>query len=233
MKIPISDRLLACASLVSPGARVADVGTDHGYLGIWLIRNGVSPFVLASDLREQPLAKARTNAERFKTAESMEFVQSDGLHNIIPTKIDTVICAGMGGDCIIGILAACPWVKDERFTLILQPQSGGQDLRRWLAENGFGIEREILIRDSGFLYTAMLTRFGKAMQLSPGQQYVSPWLLQEGGELLEVYITRILKALTQTVAGIEQAAEPDREKLAYYRRSRDEIEEMRNRLCQL
>ena len=233
MKIPISDRLLCCASLVSPGARVADVGTDHGYLGIWLIQNGVSPFVLASDLREQPLARARENAERFGTAGQMAFVQSDGLHKIEPQKIDTILCAGMGGDCIIGILSACPWVRDARYTLILQPQSGGQDLRRWLSENGFCIEREALVRDSGFLYTAMRVRFGQTMQLTPGQQYVSPWLLREGGEWLEVYINRILDALTATVAGIEQAAEPNADKLAYYRQARDEVQEMREKLCQL
>ena len=69
MKVPISNRLLLCAEFVPRGSRAADIGTDHGYLSIYLLREGICPFVTAADLREQPLQKARENAARFGVSE--------------------------------------------------------------------------------------------------------------------------------------------------------------------
>lgn len=227
MKLPISDRLICCASMIAPGARVADIGTDHGYLGIYLLQNGICPHVLAADLRQQPLEKARANAALFGVTDRMDFVLSDGLREISPDAADTVVCAGMGGDLIALILTACAWIKDEKYTLILQPQSGGQDLRRWLGENGFSMEAETLVRDGGFLYTVMRVRYGTGMTLTPGQQYVSPRLLESGSELLPAYLDRICTALRKTVAGLQRAAEPDSEKLRYYEQALTEVEEMR------
>ena len=79
MKLPISKRLLCCASMVPLGARVADVGTDHGYLGIHLLQSGISPHVIACDLRKGPLENARRNARQFGAQNAMEFRLSDGL----------------------------------------------------------------------------------------------------------------------------------------------------------
>lgn len=73
MKVPISNRLLLCAEFVPCGSRAADIGTDHGYLSIYLLREGICPFVTAADLREQPLQKARENAARFGVSENMQF----------------------------------------------------------------------------------------------------------------------------------------------------------------
>ena len=137
MKIPISKRLLCCAGFVEPGARVADIGTDHGYLGIYLLKNGIARQVTACDLRPLPLRNAQENAERFGVGAQMEFLLSDGLERVAPERIDTVVCAGMGGDLIVRILEACAWIRDPGYRLVLQPQSAGQALRLWLAENGY------------------------------------------------------------------------------------------------
>ena len=137
MKIPISKRLRLCAQLVPEGARVADIGTDHGYLGLYLLQNGLAAHVLAADLRPQPLQTAKLHAAKFGFAGQMEFRLSDGLAEIAPDEADTIVCAGMGGDLIVEILSACPWLRDRNYTLILQPQSAGQELRRWLGEHGF------------------------------------------------------------------------------------------------
>ena len=144
MKVPISNRLLLCAAMVPPGSRAADIGTDHGYLAVHLLREGVCPFVTAADLREQPLQKARENAARFGVADRMQFLLSDGLQSIPPDAAGTIVMAGMGGDLMVRILEAAPWVCDARYTLILQPQSAGQALRQYLAGHGFLIEREAL-----------------------------------------------------------------------------------------
>lgn len=225
MKIPISNRLLLCAAFVTPGARVLDVGTDHGYLPVYLLREGICPFVTAADLREQPLKKARENAARFGVSDRMRFILSDGLQSIPPDCMDTVVMAGMGGDLIVRILQDAPWLCDDRYTLILQPQSAGQALRAYLSMHGFAIEREALAQDGHFLYTVLRAKKGEMPPLSPGRQYASPQLIQAGGPLLGAYLARIEKALAGTVRSLRQADAP--EKLRYYAAALAEITEMR------
>lgn len=229
MKIPISKRLLCCASMIAPGAKVADIGCDHGYLGIWLIRQGVATHVEACDLRPMPLEKARENARLFGTAEQMRFAVADGLSALSPGQVDTIVCAGMGGDCIAHILQEAPWVRDPAYTLILQPQTSGNDLRRYLGEAGFAIEEERLVQDGGFLYFTIQARFGGGRPLSPGEQYLSSQLLHSGSELLPAYVDRIENALKKTVTGIRKSKQ-DAHRLAYYECALNEVREMRKSL---
>ena len=227
MKIPISQRLVCCAQQVKPGARVADIGCDHGYLGIWLLQHEIASYVTASDLRPMPLEKAKSNSAHYGTDDRMEFHVADGLCAVDPEKVDTIICAGMGGDCIAHILEEAPWVKDPKYTLILQPQTSGNDLRRYLGENGFAIEQECLVRDGGFLYFTIQTRYGRGKELSPGEQYLSRQLLQCGSELLPDYFERIVNALEKTVAGIRRSGR-QHDKLYYYEAALSQVLEMRN-----
>ena len=227
MKLPISKRLLKCAELAPPCETAADVGTDHGYLAIHLLQTGKCRRVIAADLREKPLATARANAAAFGVADRVTFVQSDGLHNITPDSFQTLVCAGMGGDLITHILAEAPWLKSPEYALVLQAQSGGADLRRWLGKNGFSVDRECLIRDGGFLYGVMLVRHGQGRPFTPGEQYVSPALRRENDPLFEAYVTRILHALEQTVAGISQSTDPaDLARAEYYKTALQEIRDL-------
>lgn len=202
---------------------MADVGCDHGYLGIYLLQSGQASFVHASDLREKPLKKAMQNALLYGVADKMRFSRADGLAAVEPGTVDTVVCAGMGGDLIAQILEATPWVR-ESCTLILQPQSSGNDLRRYLGEHGFSILKERLVRDGGFLYAVMTVRFGGGTPLSPGRQYASDALLRSNDPLLAPYLSRIERSLMNTVAGIAKGVtEEDRRKLAYYGAAYEEI----------
>lgn len=225
MKLPISKRLLACAAYIRPGSRVADVGTDHGYLGIYLIREGIAGQVIALDLRPKPLDHAVENAKRHGAEENMQFRCCDGLAAVEPGEVDTVVCAGMGSDLIVHILEEAPWLREPRFRLVLQPQSSGQDLRRWLLENGFSILRETLVEDGGFLYTVLEACFsGKKTALSPGRQFVSSQLLQSQSPLLGRYLKRLSASMEKTIAGLAQGN--DREKLEYYSAALAEVREM-------
>jgi tRNA A22 N-methylase len=110
----------------------------------------------------------------------------------------------------------------------LQPQTSGNDLRRYLGENGYVIEKEDLVQDGSFLYFTMQVRYGGGKPLSPGEQYLSRQLLNCGNPLLPAYFDRILGALANTVAGIERSSNPEkREKLPYYQRALEEVREMR------
>lgn len=227
MKLPISKRLLCCASMVQPGSRVADIGTDHGYLGIYLLQSGAARHVIACDLRKDPLENARRNAKLFGVDGAMELRLSDGLEKILPDEVDTVVMAGMGGDLIQKILSQCPWRKREGLQFILQPQSAGNVLRRWLCEDGFEIQREEPVQDGHFLYTVMDIRQGEPAPLTPGTEYASPALLASGIPLVGNYLARVENALQETVRGLTNAEKQRPERLAYFGQALLEIQEMR------
>ena len=227
MKLPISKRLLCCASMVQPGSRVADIGTDHGYLGIYLLQSGAARHVIACDLRKDPLENARRNAKLFGVDGEMELRLSDGLEKILPDEVDTVVMAGMGGDLIQKILSQCPWRKREGLQFILQPQSAGNVLRRWLCEDGFEIQREEPVQDGHFLYTVMDIRQGEPAPLTPGTEYASPALLASGIPLVGNYLARVENALQETVRGLTNAEKQRPERLAYFGQALLEIQEMR------
>lgn len=227
MKLPISKRLLCCASMVQPGSRVADIGTDHGYLGIYLLQSGAARHVIACDLRKDPLENARRNAKLFGVDGEMELRLSDGLEKILPDEVDTVVMAGMGGDLIQKILSQCPWRKREGLQFILQPQSAGNVLRRWLCEDGFEIQREEPVQDGHFLYTVMDIRQGEPAPLTPGTEYASPALLASGIPLVGNYLARVETALQETVRGLTNAEKQRPERLAYFGQALLEIQEMR------
>ncbi len=227
LKLPVSRRLLACAAMVPRGARVADVGCDHGYLGIYLLREGLAAQVAAMDLRREPLETARRNARRFGMEGRMTFTVCDGVSALGPGAVDAVVCAGMGGDTIAGILAACPWARDPAVAWILQPQSSGNDLRRWLGENGFAIRREALVREGGFLYTALEARWGTGRPLSPGEQYASRQLLENDPELVRAYLARVRQGIVRAVDGLARARDEGlRDRRAYYAAALREFTEL-------
>ena len=178
MNLPVSDRLLACAEFVNPGDRVADVGCDHGYLGIYLLQRNIARSVIASDLREGPLQSARDNGALYGTADKMEFILSDGL-KAVPHDFDTLVCAGMGAETMISILEAAPWLRKKGYRLILQCQIKNYLLRKYLSDSGFAIREERVLRDGRFLYTVLEAVYDpKAPRLTPGQCYIPPILLE-------------------------------------------------------
>ncbi len=227
MKLPISKRLLCCASMVQPGSRVADIGTDHGYLGIYLLQSGAARHVIACDLRKDPLENARRNTKLFGVDGKMELRLSDGLEKIRPDEVDTVVMAGMGGDLIQKILSQCSWRKREGLQFILQPQSAGNVLRRWMCEDGFEIQREEPVQDGHFLYTVMELRQGEPSPLTPGTEYASPALLKGESPLVGNYLARVENALQETVRGLTNAEKQRPERLAYFGQALLEIQEMR------
>ena len=195
MKIPISDRLLACAGFVSPGDRVADVGCDHGYLSIYLLTNNIAKSCIASDINEGPLLSAVRNAEKYGVQERISFHLSDGVRNI-PRDFDTLVCAGMGGDTMISILEAAPWLKSSQYRLILQCQSKTPLLRRYLSQNGWRIAEETVLRDGRFLYTIMEVWWQPDYpKLTPGQWHFPPALLENPSPTLPEYYGWVLRGL--------------------------------------
>ena len=195
MKLPISDRLLACANFVGRGSRVADIGCDHGYLSIHLLTQGIARSCIASDVNEGPLQSAQRNARKFGVANKIEFYLSDGVQNI-PQDFDDLVCAGMGADTMIHILESASWLKDKKYKLILQCQSKTPMLRRYLSENGWRIYEEAVLRAGRFLYTIMKVVYcPEESALTVGQWYFSPALLAHPSKDLPAYYNWVVEGL--------------------------------------
>ena len=154
----LKNRLYTVSTLVPRGARVADIGTDHGHLPIYLIQQGISPFCLACDIKEKPLQSAKENIEKVGL-QNIETRLGPGLLPVLPDEVDCITVAGMGGEVIASILEDSPWVRNERYTLILQPMTSADALHRYLCEKGFSIEKEIACAENRKVYTVMLVRF--------------------------------------------------------------------------
>ncbi len=155
---PLSKRLQVIFDLVPDGAKVADIGTDHAYLPISLSLSLKAKRVIACDIKEKPLQKARENIEKFGVS-NVETRLGDGISPVLKGEADTIIIAGMGGDVISHILSCCDWIKDEKVTLLLQPMTSAEILRHFLAENLFYIEKEVPVSDSGKVYTVMSVKY--------------------------------------------------------------------------
>lgn len=201
MKLPISSRLLACAGFVCPGDRAADIGCDHGYLGIYLLTQGIAKSIIASDVNEQPLQSALRNARKYGVADKMSFYLSDGVRDI-PRDFDTLVCAGMGGDTMVHILEAAPWLQKAQYRLILQCQSKTPMLRQYLSERGWRITEESVLRDGKFLYTVMEAVWQPEYpRLSLGQWYFPPALLENPSKETAAYYRWVVKGLRIKQAG--------------------------------
>ena len=207
MKIPLSRRLEAACRFIHPGDRVADVGCDHGYLGIHLLKNNIASFVYASDINEGPLGAAVFNAEKFGVRDKMQFYLSDGVKNI-PREFDVMVWCGMGGDKMISILEASSWLKDSKYRLILQCQSKRPELRRYLSENGWRIQDETVLRDGKFLYTVMEVVYGGGIPLTPGGCHFSPALLKNPDPELPAFYRWVVGGLRMIVDNQKELADP-------------------------
>ncbi len=200
MKVPLCRRLQACCNYIVKGDRVADVGTDHGYLGIWLLQQGIASSVIASDIVPGPLRAAKTNAARFGFTGQMEFCLSDGVQNI-PRDFSVLVCAGMGAHTMVSILSAAPWLQSRKYRLVLQCQNKTHLLRRYLSENGWRITAESIVKDGRFLYTVMEAIWGEPCPLTPGQCFLSPAMLKNPSPHLPEYYRRTTATLRKIVAG--------------------------------
>lgn len=216
---PLSNRLKACCDFVHPGDRVADVGCDHGYLGIFLLLQPIAKSVIAADINQMPLDCARRNGEKYGVSDRMSFYLSDGAKSI-PRDFDVLTCAGMGADTMISILEGSPWLQDSRYRLILQCQSRRPELRKYLYAHGYRILHETLAVDGKFLYPVMEVTYGSCPTPAESDYYLSPALLKSGSPFLPAFYHRVVGGLQRTVDGL---ARTGGEKYAYYRGILDEL----------
>lgn len=155
----LDERLRLAADFVRPGAAVADIGTDHGYLVCHLVATRKCPTAFACDIAPGPLARARQTIKTAGLENKITTVLCDGLAGVKPHAVDDIVIAGMGGDTIASIMEG--WAgktnKDKRF--ILQPMTKPEHLRQRLCEMGFLLEKEDAAQCSGRAYVVMAARY--------------------------------------------------------------------------
>ena len=210
----LTPRLRAVADLVPEGASLADIGTDHAYLPACLLLEGKISRAIAADLREGPLNRARQTAREYNCSEDLFFRLCDGLSGIRPEEVDTIVIAGMGGETITAILADALWTRNGAYTLILQPMSAQNDLRRWLWQHGYDIQKEEIIREGEKLYNVLFVRFGNAQPMELGEEWAGRQSPEMEQELRGEYLSRLLDKTDRAITGISRAkGERDRARL--------------------
>ena len=154
----LSKRLSTAASYVRSGAFVADIGTDHAYLPIYLVLNGIAVFALASDINEGPILKARENVSKYGLNDKIYTEIANGLDKIEKYKPTDIVICGMGGELIAKIIDSSSYVRNNGIRLILQPMTSAYELRDYLS-NGFSTIAENVVCEDNKLYQIMCVEY--------------------------------------------------------------------------
>ncbi len=207
--IKLSQRLQAIADLVPAGAKVADIGTDHGFLPCYLAQSGKAELVIACDVNAQPLALAQKNITDYNVGDKVSTRLGNGLAVLKPGEVDTVTIAGMGGALMIDILDASPMVVYRLKRIVLQPNVGAEAVRIWAEKNRWQIVAEDLIRENDIFSVIIVLEQGRSDRfMSAVELYLGPKLLAEHHPMLGLYISEEWEK-TQHI--LEQLAKSDSE----------------------
>lgn len=207
----LSKRMEAVVDMVPPQSHTAcDVGCDHAYVSIKLIKNDIAKRVIAMDVREGPLEIARQNIRTYGMEDDIELRLSDGLMGLAPMEADVIIMAGMGGLLIKGILERGDGILTCKAppVLILQPQSDIREVRIFLYSHAYHIVRERMVFEEGKYYTVLQAAYGA----EPGYRNEEDWLygrynIENRDEVLIRYLEKEFDTLERIYQSLENAGQ--------------------------
>ena len=211
-EVVISERLRALCNMVTPGRTVVDVGCDHGFVSIYLVQRGISPSVLAMDVRTGPLSRAKEHIAEYGLTEYISTRLSDGLMEFKDGEAQSLICAGMGGRLMTKILTDSREKAKNLQELILQPQSELPEFRRFLKTEGYELIDENILYEEGKYYFLMKVRYSGqsdvAMETTDGntnilQEKYGEFLLERRNPVLKAYLEETLQNMEQIANGLE------------------------------
>ena len=199
--LKISKRLEAAASFVRRGVRIADIGSDHAYLPIYLYSSGLISGGVASDINEGPVKRGEANVRLYRVENAIEVRRADGLSGIEKYDPDDIFILGMGGELIASIVDGAKWLRDARYRLILQPMTHPEILRKYLFDNGFSIIGEKLIKDDKIYQIICAEYSGKSEEADELELLFGKHILAQGGELLREALLRSKEIYFERIAG--------------------------------
>lgn len=226
----LSKRLETIAGMVPrlpEGGCVADVGTDHGFVPIWLVEHGTCSRALAMDVRRGPLERAREHIRQHRLEEAVETRLSDGLEKLKPGEADVVVIAGMGGELMLRILQDGDHVRDSVKCWILSPQSELEEFRKGLERLGLAVCRETMLVDDGKYYTVMAAEPGSMHYEEDFRYRYGDCLIRERSPVLREFLGKERRQLEEIAAGLEsRGGEAARTRLSDIRQRLKEIEDV-------
>lgn len=204
----LDSRLRTALKYLREGKTLADIGTDHAYLPIYAVENGFSARAVASDINEGPTERARQNVAESGLSDRIAVIRTDGLRGLEEFKPDDIAIFGMGGELIAHILEESPWVKTDNIRFILQPMTAADDLRKYLAKNGYCIIEETLSEQSGKLYVTICCEFtGKCKEISESEALLGKYNIENNIDcpIFEKMLSRTIKGLKIRIVGLKSA----------------------------
>lgn len=204
----LSRRLDAIAGYIPQGSTVADIGTDHLQLPVYLINSGLCRSVIASELNKIPYQQAENLAVFHKLNNRINVRLGDGLKILSPDEAEVVVIAGIGGDAILKMLSDSPEVLKTIQRLILQPMTGAGGLRLWLVQNGWRINDETLVEEKGRLYCVIMTEHGRESTLDKFLIEIGPRLAEKNNLLVDKYLCKLCTDYQKLADALSGAASP-------------------------
>jgi tRNA (adenine22-N1)-methyltransferase len=202
MNLPrISKRLEAAASLVRTGSRIADIGTDHAYLPIYLYATGAVSGGVVSDINQGPVDRARANLSDYACENAFVAQKADGLCGVLQYGVDDIFILGMGGELIANIIDKEPNIKNEKYRLILQPMTHPEILREYLFKNGFEIIAEKLVDEDKIYQIILAVYTGKQTGADSFELAFGKLNLARRGDELTALLKRTKTVLGERVKG--------------------------------
>ncbi|CEN78072.1 tRNA (adenine(22)-N(1))-methyltransferase [Paraclostridium sordellii] len=192
----LTDRLLKIASLVGENKKIADIGTDHGYIPVYLLNNNKIDYAILADVNKGPLENARKEVKHNKLENKVDLRLGSGLEVLKINEVDEIIIAGMGGILISELLNVKKDVSQSVEKLILQPMQAQSELRKYLYNNGYEIINEVLVKEDFRIYEIIETKYtGKDTVVTDDIYYeVGKKLIENKDDLLEEFLIKKINA---------------------------------------
>lgn len=203
----LGERLQTIAAMVPVGVdSIADIGTDHAYLPIYLLKNNIITRAIAGDIHQGPYLSAKNAVISAQLEQVISVRLGNGLEVVNPGEAEVVVIAGMGGQNIIDILQAGPEVTATVKRLIVQPMIAAAAVRLWFQDNGWQIVGEQLVREDGRLYQIIAAEPGEKQSFEPILSEIGPLLWQSRHPLLRVHIEELIAHLRSVLASMASSA---------------------------
>lgn len=203
----LTPRLKKIADLIIPCSCVADIGTDHAYLPADLCLREICKNAIALDINKGPLNKARETIEKYGLGDRVELRLGDGAKPLKAGEADAITIAGMGGLLIGEIIGAGKEVFEMAEQIIIQPMSSLPELRYRLYELGYGIKKEVLVREEEKLYHIMSISREEVKKPDEFEMYIGRELMKDKPEYFPEYILAKKNSLIEKLSGLNMAKE--------------------------